>query len=176
MAGKNSKSRPIAGYNVYQDRKGQNIMYLRSTGCGYIVKDSDQQNFTLYHNRYALAVAVFMLLAYLFSSWKMPLAVAAVFAVILEIRFRKKWLPSLTRIEKYQPPEDKRSMVKALVEMNNRPRSLLLGILYLAFGILFVIDIFTISSGIVIKIGSFVVLAGCLYMSSVYFRAVAQMH
>lgn len=164
----------IAGFNVYKDDKGRNVLYQKSTGTGYILQSKDRSAFTLYHNRLAMAVAVFMLLTAITNNWQMSLLVGIVLYALLEFRYRKSFLPSLSRIDNFKPAE-KHTMVKALVEMNNKPRTLLLAVLYLLFGILLVIYMYQQNRDMMIIIGSYVVLAGCVYMSVNYFIAFVRM-
>ena len=97
------KADVIAGRNVYINEKGQHILYDKATSRGYIIPESQSGSFVLYHNRIALAIAVGMLLAAFMNTWQMPLVIAVIFYALLELRYRRNWLPSLAHKEHYRP-------------------------------------------------------------------------
>lgn len=170
MGNKSNSNDEIAGLNIYKNDKGQTVMYVKRTGTGYLLKPSDRSAYSLYHNRIAIAIAVFMILASFVNSWKMPLIVGVILYILLEFRYRK-WLQNLSRIENFKP-ERRHTLAEAVAQSYTKPKAILLMVLYLAFGILLVVYMFMQKSSIVMIIGSFVVLAGCLYMAYNYLHAI----
>lgn len=169
------KADVIAGRNVYINEKGQHILYDKATSRGYIIPESQSGSFVLYHNRIALAIAVGMLLAAFMNTWQMPLVIAVIFYALLELRYRRNWLPSLAHKEHYRP-EHPYSLQEALIKGKNQPRCILLMFLYLAFGILLVVNEYQMEAGTALIIGSWAVLAVCVYMAANYLIAVLKMN
>ena len=164
----------IAGRNIYIDDKGQTIMYISRTKTGYILKEKDAKNFSLYHNRIALGIAVAMLLMSLTSDWRISIIAGFVLFGVLQYRFVKSWLPTLPQIPNFKPKQ-KKSFMEGLVETNNKGRCALLAVLYALLGILLVVNGIIIKSDIVVIIFEVATMLACLYMSAQYIIAISKM-
>ena len=164
----------IAGRNIYIDDKGQTIMYISRTKTGYILKEKDAKNFSLYHNRIALGIAVAMLLMSLTGDWRISIIAGFVLFGVLQYRFVKSWLPTLPQIPNFKPKQ-KKSFMEGLVETNNKGRCALLAVLYALLGILLVVNGIIIKSDIIVIIFEVATMLACLYMSAQYIIAISKM-
>ncbi len=176
MAGKTANNNKntkqvVGGWNVYLNKNGQTVMYDPLSKNGYVILPDNVNNFTLYHNRIALAIALGMVLVSFMNDWKLPLLAAVVFIAMLEFRYRKAWLPSLVCVPNFKP-ENKRGFVDSLVETKNVTRYILLFFAYLAFGILLVINGYQMQASALIIGANYVILAGCIYLAVCYLIAV----
>lgn len=172
--GNAQKRGAIAGRNIYIDDKGQTIMYISRTKTGYILKEKDAKNFSLYHNRIALGIAVAMLLMSLTSDWRISIIAGFVLFGVLQYRFVKSWLPTLPQIPNFKPKQ-KKSFIEGLIETNNKGRCALLAVLYALLGILLVVNGIIIKSDIVVIIFEVATMLACLYMSAQYIIAISKM-
>lgn len=170
----NKKGSVVSGRNVYVDRKGQRILYVPSRRCGYIVREKDENGFVLYHNRLAIVIAVFMIGLSFNLNWMTIGLISIVFYCLLEWRYRSHYLPSMTCITNFKP-EQQHTRIESLVEEHNLPRTILLAVLYLALGILMVINGYQMKAQLWMLIGDYGVLAFCIYFSSQYFIAAWRM-
>jgi hypothetical protein len=165
-----SEKTRIAGRNIYVDRKNRHILYDKRTETGYIIREKDQGKFSLFHNRISISLAAGLLVGILLEDWKFPLALGLGLFLLLEVLYRRRWLPSLPRIEHYKPDQPFR-LQTALVQEGQKGRCLLLFFLYLAMGILFVINEYSMQASLPLLIAAWALLAGCLYMAVQYLRA-----
>lgn len=172
--GSSQRKSAIAGRNIYIDDKGQTIMYLSSNKTGYLLKEKDVKNFTLYHNRLALAIALFMLLITFVGDLRIALIAGLALLGVLEYRFRQVWLPTLPQYPDFVPSK-KKTFIEGLVSANNKPRCILLAVLYAAFGILLVANGIVSSSPTYIIVLEVLMMLACLYMSARYIIAVTKM-
>ena len=172
--GNAQKRGAIAGGNIYIDDKGQTIMYISRTKTGYILKEKDAKNFSLYHNRIPLGIAVAMLLMSLTSDWRISIIAGFVLFGVLQYRFVKSWLPTLPQIPNFKPKQ-KKSFIEGLIETNNKGRCALLAVLYALLGILLVVNGIIIKSDIIVIIFEVATMLACLYMSAQYIIAISKM-
>ncbi|NCB33428.1 MAG: hypothetical protein EOM64_06045 [Erysipelotrichia bacterium] len=166
----NSRRAAVSGHNIYQDKHGQNILYVPSTKCGYVIREKDTGGFSLYHNRLPIAIAVVMLGLSFNVDWRLMLLIGIVFYALLEWRFRASFLPSLTCITNFKP-EKKRSRIQSLIEESNSMRTLSLAAAYLALGILMVINGYQIGASAWMLVCDYIVLVFCVYMFAQYIYA-----
>lgn len=160
----------VGGWNVYLNKNNQTVMYDPMSKNGYLILSENINNFTLYHNRIALAIALGMVLVSFMNDWKIPLLASVIFFAVLEFRYRRSWLPSLVSLPNFKP-EHKVGFIDSLVETGNTTRYILLFVLYLAFGILLVINGYQMNSSLLIMIINYCVLAGCICLSLSYLTA-----
>lgn len=164
----------IAGRNIYQNDKGQNVLFDSHSKTGYIIQPKDESSFRLYHNRYILVAAILMLGISFNIDWKLILGFSIAMMIILEWRYRKNFLPSLVKVENFKAT-NKKTMVDALAEQNDKARCAFLAVLYLAFGILMVVNGFQIHAGTFILAGDFIVLAYTIYQAFTMIQAIRKM-
>lgn len=170
---KKNNKKIVGGWNVYLSKDNQTIMYDSFSKNGYVILDKDTNNFTLYHNRLALSIALAMILISFMNDWKWPLLAGVVFYAVLEIRYRKFWLPTLVCIPNFKPKQ-KRGFIDGLVKANNPSRFILLAILYLTFGILMVVNGYQMNSSVTILVCDYAVLAACIYLAVCYVIAIVR--
>lgn len=165
----------VGGRNIYKNKVGQTILYDKRTGNGYIIAPKNEGMLNFYNNRFAITIAIFMLSINFLGDLKVIAIVCAIFAGVSEYKYRKKFLPSLTRIANYKP-QNKVTLVDALADTNNKPRCILLTVLYLSLGILMVINGYQIESSAWMLALDYAVLAFTIYMAITYIRAIAKMN
>ena len=172
---KNTSEKVVGGWNVYLTRDNRTVMYDPLTKVGYIIQPKDVNNFTLYHNRIALAIALGMILASFMNDWKLPLVVGVVFFGMLELRYRKAWLPTLSQTAKFDKSQ-KVKFVDSLVKANNPTRFIILFFLYAAFGILMVVNGYQTQAPLLLMICDYCVLAACAWLAVSYLLAVIKIY
>ena len=73
----NTARSPIAGHNIYLNEHNQKVLFDPITKTGYLIRETEAQKFTLYHNRWILALAI-GILVYSFTD-KIPLSILTSF-------------------------------------------------------------------------------------------------
>ncbi len=122
-------------YGVFQDKKGRNVYINRYHKNAYIIQDKDERKFNLYANRFIMP---FLVIA-AFMTFDLPIyygIFGGVFAwAILMYMFHKKFLPSLSQIEKVELKE-KYSYTKKLASTNEPNKLLIKFIVFALIGVL----------------------------------------
>ncbi|MEG0422933.1 MAG: hypothetical protein RR524_00140 [Erysipelotrichaceae bacterium] len=142
--GKNKKKREpsISGRNIYKDKHGRFILYNKKKAIGYVVPEDKFGQYQLYSNRFIFGLVMAALLGS-FELFPMPMLLyvcigaGILLYLLLELRYRTYFIPSLTQIEKFEP-ENSRSRFAIMAEQKTG-MLVLLGVLYVAVGILFVL-------------------------------------
>lgn len=169
-----TKKSVIAGYNVYLNEHKQKILLDPLTKVGYLVREDDYQRFNLYHNRWALAIAIGAIAYSITTKVSIGLLIGIAFGLFQEFRYRHSWLPSMTQYPNFKP-KNKVTFIQGLLEQNKVWDCLLLGILYIAFGVLLVVNGYMIKSSTVILVLEYVIMAWTIFRGIQYFIAFANM-
>ncbi len=164
----------VAGRNVYQTDSGKNVLYNKRTKTGYVIREKDEKSFRIYHNRYAMAIAVFMLFYSLFPNLLYTSIISVGFAVVLEIRYRRSFLPNLVKIENFKPRKQI-TLVEGIAQTHDKKKCITLTILYLALGILMVLNGYQSHHTNLFLVIDYTMLAFTLYMAIIYIKAISKM-
>lgn len=164
----------VAGRNIYQSDTGKNVLYNKKTKTGYVIREKDEKAFRLYHNRYAITVAVFMLCYGFIPNVVYTAIIAIGFAIVLEIKYRKNFLPSLPRIENFKP-RNQISLVDGIANTHEKKRCVLLMVLYLALGILMVVNGYQTNHSTTLLVMDYLICGFTTYMAIIYILAIKKM-
>lgn len=155
----------IAGYNVYLNDDNQKILLDPISKIGYLVKDDDYQKFNFFHNRWPLAIAIGALVYSFTNIIILAVVIALAFGLVIEYRYRKYWLASLTQFPHFKP-KNKVTFMRGLAQQKRKWDCLLLGLAYICFGILLVIH------GIIQNAATFIIAGEILIMILALYRGI----
>jgi len=160
----------ISGKNIYKDDKGRDVLYIKSKKIGYVIQEKDQKGYTLYSNRYLIAIIAGILAA----NFDIPIIYCIIatiaIAVFLEIRFRTSFLPTLVQLTNFIPTENI-STLDALIQEKDKTRTLTLAILYILFAVLIVLNGIQLKVSPLIMAGNIIIAISALYMGIMNFIA-----
>jgi len=125
--------------HLLQDKRHRDVYYDYHTKIAYYITDTDMRKYKLYSNRWLFAVSFAVLAGGWFLQPPVAIAVGCVIFVALDIVFRKKFLPSLTRKENVNV-EDLVFENTNKVKKETTGRTLIRIILYVAFSVLLVLN------------------------------------
>ncbi|MFV0479918.1 MAG: hypothetical protein ACK5LZ_05045 [Anaerorhabdus sp.] len=128
-------ARPLSGYNLYQDDRGRNILYIKRKELGYLIQEKDESKYFFYKNRF-MYVFVAIILGLNFSIPPLVCVGVGIVALgLMEYQYRFKFLPTLTQITNFKP-DKKRTFISSIQESHDKGRILLLAVLYILLAIL----------------------------------------
>ena len=138
MAQKNQPS--ISGFSIYQDTHGRDVYYDFITRNGYLILESNANQFNLYQKRLIIPLIVFaLLLNYRIGSFYINIYLAALAALIvlvgLEFLFRFRFLRSLKVVPNFQP-EKRSGYIEQLSNSAEKSDLIIRSLLYIALSIL----------------------------------------
>lgn len=129
----------ISGINIFLDTKGRYVYRDRFSKIGYIIPVGSMKSYRSYSLRFFLCLAVFALLAdYILAPWLAAIAAVAVYAII-EFRFRKKFLGSLTQVPNFTPAAHE-SRLKVMAR-ESKSKLIVLILLFIALAILLLLNV-----------------------------------
>ncbi|MGI6608665.1 MAG: hypothetical protein ACOX1F_06830 [Erysipelotrichaceae bacterium] len=165
-----NKQRVLSGRNIYKDEKGRDVLYIKSHNIGYIIQEKNQQQYTLFSNRYIISGLAGILAANFNVPVIYSLFIAAGTLAFLEYRYRTNFLPSLSHIKNFRPTNNV-SALDAMIAEKNKMRNLILSALYILFGVLIVLNGIQMEASPVIMAGNVLVAVAALYMGIMNFIA-----
>ena len=132
----------IKGLNVYTDEKNRVIYYHPLTKKAIYVPAFEQKTFSMYQKRYLLAACAFILLTTILADWFelptfVPLLITIVGVVLVEFNFHK-YLNKLQPVKHFN--KEKCTGYFDILEGEDKTKMILRIILYLALGIVLVIN------------------------------------
>lgn len=128
-----------SGRNIYVDERGRDVYYDRFTKNGYLIQEKNLKSYFMYQNRFILVI-IGIILGYNFlASLETCIIIGVIVAIIIEIMFRRKYLPSLITIQGFKP-EKKLPVYKQIADGEARGKVILKTFLYLAMSILLVLN------------------------------------
>lgn len=129
----------ISGMNIFKDNKGRFVYLDRFSKTGYIVPVESMKQYRYYSMRFFLSIAIFVLLAdYILAPWLAAVITLIVYA-LMEYRFRKKFLASLTQVPNFTPALHQ-SRMEAMAS-GDTSKIILRIVLFLALAILLVLNV-----------------------------------
>lgn len=164
-------SKHLRGMNIWIDDKGRDIYYDRFfTKCGYVINEKNKGTYAFYANRFFLPIIATVLVMNFILNETQSIFLGILLYIILELLFRLKFLPSLTKLKKFKPQYKLRLVEQ--IQSQDRNKTIILAFLLVAFAILLVINVhmegFT-GMGLFL---SYLLAAGALFYAIVYFKAV----
>ncbi len=164
------KTKIVSGRNIFKDDKGRDILYIKSKNTGYVIQEKDQKGYNLYSNRYVISVIAGVLAANFNIPVLYCIAISVALIAFLEYRYRTHFLPSLIQLTNFKPTKNI-STLDALILEKDKKRNLTLAILYVALGVLIVINGIQMKVSPIIMIGNIIVCIAALYMGIMNFIA-----
>lgn len=128
----------LSGLNIYKDKKGRNVYLNKFNKMGYIITSEDEKGYRLYAMRFIVGLIVFVLLNGFITSPILAFLLGIATYVVMEVKFRTKFLPGLTQLPNFEPVA-KESPINAAAR-EDQSRIVLKCFLYLAFGILMALN------------------------------------
>jgi hypothetical protein len=151
----------IAGYDIYRMGK-DHILCAPLAKKPLLVSPSQQNAFLFFYYRWATALIFFMTLAEFLGSWKLPFWISFAYGAVMEVLYRLRWLPSLTKVEGFFK-DHPFTPARAMEESQNTPRILLLMVLYIVYGVLIVFNVFQLHMPFPVIFGAFLLLGLLIY-------------
>lgn len=132
-----NKTVPLRGLSIFQDERGRNIYFDRISKMGYVIQDKDVKMYTVYSNRYIIPITAAILLGYFVIKPIWAALFAVVLMIVMEVMFRKKFLPSLTRMEKFKP-QKRASVLQRIIDTNDKKKVFIQIMLYFSLAVLLI--------------------------------------
>ncbi len=165
-----NKKNIISGRHVYQDDKNRNVLYIKQHNCGYLIQEKDEKKFQLYKNRYLYVLVGFILTANFLIDIRIGIVLGLLAIGILEFQYRRKFLPSLAQITNFKPYK-KVSFIGKIQQSYSKDKILLLAFLYVALGVLLILNAIQLDLSQIIFFLNASLSAGAFFLSSCYFIA-----
>ncbi|MBW9213093.1 MULTISPECIES: hypothetical protein [Terrabacteria group] len=169
---KQTKS-PIAGRNIYLNKHNQKILFDSFSKTGYLIRDEEAQRFTLYQNRWVLALAIGILVYSFLKQIPVSILIGLAYGLFQEYRYRRVWLPGLTQFPNFKP-EKKVGFIEGLIQQNKAWECFLLGLAFMAFGVLLVIKGILEKDAPILLAFEILVMIATTYKAIQYFFALYQ--
>ena len=128
-------SQKLRGSNIYLDDLGRNVYYDKLTKEAYLIQDKDFKSFSFYSNRYVLVVGSIIVFSVFLESFVVCTSIALCLVIVLEIIFRKKYLPTLIKLDNFKA-NNKLSYVDQEVDGNSSSKTKLKVFLFILLAIL----------------------------------------
>ena len=113
----------LRGNNIYVDDLGRNVYFDKLSKEAYLIQDKDIKSFSFYSNRFILVVGSIIVFSAFLESIVVCISIATFLLIVLEIIFRKKYLPSLIKLDNFKTIK-KMSYVDQEVQTNSRNKTL----------------------------------------------------
>lgn len=127
----------LQGRNIYSDRQGRPVYYVKSKKRGYRISKAMEASFKTYYSRFILAIIVFIFF-YIIFKLNIWISLAATLAAYLFMEYRfRKLLSNCTIIENYEPHKETNSAISTTTPLSGL--FLRFG-LYLSAGILLIVN------------------------------------
>lgn len=134
----NNVKRP-SGIHIYIDDKGRDVYYDVFTKRGYVIQEKNRSTYARFENRYLLCIILIILLCSITDNYLLSIIIGVVAAIIYEIAFRFNFLTTLVAINNFKPKE-KNSIINQIANSNQKQKTIIKVILYIALAVLIVIN------------------------------------
>lgn len=163
----NKDDNSLRGKNIYVDKKKRTIYYNKRSQKGYVITPGSEKSFQVWSSRFILAVicAVFLELFFFNGNWVLSIAIGVGAFAFLEYKYRKL-LNSFPMIQNFDTSTAKPTEE---ADISNAESQLVLkAVLYLALGILLIVNIYVskdVGDNITMVVVSYAASAFAFYMS-----------
>ena len=142
MASKQKQKITLSGRNIYQDKRGRNVWYDFLTKKFLYIDESDENKLFIYKNRLAIiVVAVILLYEYLFKTTTGAVIAGAFGLIAFEIYYRLKVFSKMKEA-KGITKRDNVSHLETILKTKDKPKIIMLLILYTLLAVLLVVNTF----------------------------------
>lgn len=93
------------GNGVYEDKKGRSYIADRKNRALYLIDKDSRKQLSFYQSRHLVPVILIIMVGFYFN-WYLALILAVLSYVILEILYRKLYLPRMTRYDDVDIPAE----------------------------------------------------------------------
>lgn len=128
-----------SGIHIYLDEKGRDVYYDIFTKNGYVIQEKNRASYAKFENRYLLCIILTILLCGITNKYLLSIIIGLAVAIVYEIAFRASFLPTLVMLRNFVPKE-KYSIVDQIAKSNQKQKTIIKVILYIALAILIVIN------------------------------------
>lgn len=134
----NNVKRP-SGIHIYVDDKGRDVYYDVFTKRGYVIQEKNRASYAKFENRYLLCIILTILLVSITNNYVLSIIIGVAVAIVYEVAFRGTFLSTLVAINNFKPKE-KYSIIDQIANSNQKSKTIIKAILYIALAILIVIN------------------------------------
>lgn len=162
----------LSGRNIFKNSKNQTIYYSKSKKIGYVIPESDFNQFRTMQNRYVLGAiaAIFLNIFADISYWICGL-VGIALILILEYNFRCKLLAKFTQFANFVPEKSKSTM--DILADEDRNRLILKTVLWFALSVLLILNLFSLENKDALVVGASVLFSiYAFYVAIMQIRAI----
>lgn len=129
----------LTGRNIYLDKRNRTVYYDIFTKNGYVIPKEDEKKMFLYKNR----LPIVLLASILSIDTFFDVTIATIFGVVLFIAIELFYRLSIFKKFKISSSftrEKRKSPLNAIIEANEKGKSMILVGLYIAFSVLVIIN------------------------------------
>lgn len=166
-------SQQISGKNIFTD-KNKIIYYDFITKKNYIINKEDTTKLYVYKNRFAFILLATVLSADLILPWSAAIALGVVLCITIELTFRRTFFSKL-RTTTISKKAEEHSLSSSIINSNEKGKTILKTILYLAFSILIMLNAYLQQVSIPVFIISGILCVGGLYFSIIHILCLLKM-
>lgn len=135
----------LSGRNIFKNSKNQTIYYSKRKNIGYVIPESDFNQFRTMQNRYVLgAIVAIFLNIFADISYLISGIVGLIVILILEYHFRSKLLARYTQFANFVPEKTKSTM--DILADEDRNRLILKTVLWFALSVLLILNLFSLEN------------------------------
>lgn len=135
----------LSGRNIFKNSKNQTIYYSKRKNIGYVIPESDFNQFRTMQNRYVLgAIVAIFLNIFADISYLISGIVGLIVILILEYHFRSKLLAKYTQFANFVPEKTKSTM--DILADEDRNRLILKTVLWFALSVLLILNLFSLEN------------------------------
>jgi len=161
----------LGGIFVQINEKGQYVYKDPFVKGGYLITLDKVKKYRIYALRYVLALLAAILVSTFIKDIRPALIVGLLTAIVGEILFRVKFLPSCTYLPNYVKDKNA-TLFKSIQKSTPTNKKIIKAVLFLALAILIVINAYQQNYPEYIIIGSWIVGVISLFMCIVYVIAI----
>ncbi len=165
MASKQKQKITLSGRNIYQDKRGRNVWYDFLTKKFLYIDESDENKLFIYKNRFAIVIfAAILGYEYIYATTVGVASAAIIGLIVFEIYYRLK-IFSKMKEAKNITKKDNISHLETILNTKDKPKILMLLILYTLLAVLLVVNTFLEDYSTAINLICYLIAAGSSYFA-----------
>lgn len=157
----------IAGKNIFTDKRQRIVYYDSLSKKGFQINSEDMSKFYIYKNRFILLTLGILLLSDSLFSWPIAIGVGIGIWLLLEVMFRKYYFAKLKSVVITYTMEE-RTIINMITSSKEKGKTIAKVLLYLAFSILVLLNVYIQKPTIPIIILSIILSLAGLYYSTLH--------
>lgn len=164
----------LTGRNIYIDKRNRTVYYDMFTKTGYVIPHEDEKKMFLYKNRLPIILLASILSIDTLFDTTMAVIFGVLLFLILEVYYRFAIFKKFKTSSSFDRKKIK-SPLNAIVEANEKGKSIILVGLYIAFSILVIINAYKQNYTIWIMILSYAFSVFGIYSAITHIIAITKM-